>query len=104
MRSAARWGPERGGERDLIEAGLNEAVGTMAIVAKCGLQSMLELGGRVRAEGGLFAWAVGGRARYATRFLVVEDAIDVAGGAPVLIYPVRPIGDQAAVGDERTVQ
>jgi hypothetical protein len=34
----------------------------MGIVAKSRLQSLLGLGGRVRAEGGLFAWAVGDRA------------------------------------------
>jgi hypothetical protein len=34
----------------------------MGIVAKSRLQSMLGLGARMRAEGGLFAWAVGDRA------------------------------------------
>ena len=32
--------------------------------------------------------------------LALEDAIDVAGRAPVLVDDIRPIGDQAAVGDE----
>src|SRR6516225_4658590 len=45
-----------------------------------------------------------GRRNECLRFLAVEDAIDVAVGDPVLIHPVRPIGDQAAVGDKRTVQ
>ena len=34
------------------------------------------------------------------RLLALEDAIDVAGRAPVLIDEIRPIGDQAASGDE----
>ena len=32
--------------------------------------------------------------------LALEDAIDIAGRAPVLIDDVRPVGDQAAAGDE----
>ena len=36
-------------------------------------------------------------------FLALEDAINVYGGAPVLVDPIRPIGDQAAIGDEVTV-
>ncbi len=31
--------------------------------------------------------------------LALEDAIDVAGRAPVLIDQISPIGDQAAAGD-----
>ena len=38
--------------------------------------------------------------RQVGRLLALEDAIDVAGGAPVLIDVIRPIGDQAAGGDE----
>jgi hypothetical protein len=33
-------------------------------------------------------------------FLALEDAIDVAGGTSILVDPIRPIGDQAAAGDE----
>ena len=32
------------------------------------------------------------------RLLALEDAIDIAGRAPVLIDEVRPVGDQAAGG------
>ena len=38
--------------------------------------------------------------RQVGRFLALEDAIDVAGRAPELVDLVRPIGDQAAGGDE----
>src|SRR5215510_11206545 len=34
-----------------------------------------------------------------SRFLALEDAIDVAGGASVLVDRIRPIGEQAATGD-----
>ena len=34
------------------------------------------------------------------RLLALEDAVDVAGRAPVLVDVIRPIGDQAAGGDE----
>ena len=34
--------------------------------------------------------------------LALEDAIDVAGRAPVLVDNIRPVGDQAAAGDEET--
>jgi hypothetical protein len=37
-------------------------------------------------------WKVGG-------FLTFEDAIDVAGPAPVLLDRIRSVGDQAAAGD-----
>src|SRR5258708_22748944 len=37
-------------------------------------------------------WQVG-------RLLALEDAIDVAGGEPVLLDDARAIGDQATVGD-----
>src|SRR6516164_3554377 len=30
----------------------------------------------------------------------LEDAIDVAGGAPVQVDGIRPVGDQATIGDE----
>ena len=36
--------------------------------------------------------------------LALEDAIDVAGRAPVLVDEIRPIGDQAAAGDEEAVE
>ena len=36
--------------------------------------------------------------------LAPEDAIDVGGGAPVLVTQFRPIGDQAAFGDEETLE
>ena len=38
--------------------------------------------------------------RQVGRLLALEDAIDVAGRAPVLVDRIRPIGDQAAAGDE----
>ena len=34
------------------------------------------------------------------RLLALEDAIDIAGRASVLVDPIRPVGDQAAAGDE----
>ena len=42
--------------------------------------------------------------RQVGRLLALEDAVDVAGRAPVLVDHVRPIGDQAAVGDEVAVR
>ena len=42
--------------------------------------------------------------RQVGRLLALEDAIDVAGGAPVLVDEIRPIGDQAAGGDEEAVR
>ena len=36
--------------------------------------------------------------------LALEDAVDVAGRAPVLVDPIRPVGDQAAAGDEEAVR
>ena len=38
--------------------------------------------------------------RQVGRLLALEDAVDVAGRAPVLVDKIRPIGDQAAGGDE----
>ena len=38
--------------------------------------------------------------RQVGRLLALEDAIDVAGRAPELVDQIRPIGDQAAAGDE----
>ena len=35
--------------------------------------------------------------RQVGRLLALEDAIDVAGRAPVLVDQIRPVGDQAAV-------
>jgi hypothetical protein len=37
------------------------------------------------------------------RLLAFEDAIDVSSGAPVLVNPIRSLGDQAAASDEVTV-
>ena len=42
--------------------------------------------------------------RQVGRLLALEDAIDVAGRAPVLVDQIRPVGDQAAGGDERRVR
>ena len=36
--------------------------------------------------------------------LALEDAIDVAGRAPVLVDEIRPVGDQAAGGDEDALE
>src|SRR6516162_3029679 len=36
--------------------------------------------------------------------LALEDAIDVAGGSPVLVADIRPVGDQAATGDEEAIR
>ena len=38
--------------------------------------------------------------RHVGRLLTLENTIDVAGRAPVLVDEIRPIGDQAAAGDE----
>ena len=38
--------------------------------------------------------------RQVGRLLALEDAVDIASGAPVLVEPIRPVGDQAADGDE----
>ena len=38
--------------------------------------------------------------RQVGRLLALQDAIDIAGGAPVLVDEIRPVGDQAAGGDE----
>ena len=35
------------------------------------------------------------------RLLALEDSIDVAGGAAVLVDLIWPVGDQAAAGDEK---
>src|SRR5262245_5790104 len=37
------------------------------------------------------------------RLLALQDAVDVAGGAPVLIDVIMPIGDKAAGVDEDTI-
>ena len=42
--------------------------------------------------------------RQVGRLLALEDAIDVAGRAPVLVDVIRPIGDQAAGGDEEAFE
>ena len=42
--------------------------------------------------------------RQVGRLLALEDAIDVAGRAPVLVDQIRPIGDQAAGGDEEAFE
>ena len=58
----ARPCPEQERERDLIEAGLNEAaLGTMGIVAKAFRRLTLSLGCGVRAESRLFARGTGDR-------------------------------------------
>ena len=36
--------------------------------------------------------------------LALENAIDIAGGAPVLVDEIRPIGDQAAGGDKGAIR
>ena len=65
------------------------------------------VGGTVEAErlGGLevdHQLVLGRRLhRQVGRLLALEDAVDVAGRAPVLVDQIRPIGDQAAGGDER---
>ena len=41
--------------------------------------------------------------RQVGRLLALEDAVDVAGGAPVLVDEIGPIGDQAAGGDEEAL-
>ena len=41
--------------------------------------------------------------RQVGRLLALEDAIDVAGRAAVLVDDIRPIGDQAAAGDEEAI-
>ena len=42
--------------------------------------------------------------RQVGRLLALEDAIDVAGRAPVLVDVIRPVGDQAAGGDEEALK
>ena len=42
--------------------------------------------------------------RQVGRLLALEDAIDVAGGLPVLVDPIRPIGDQPTGDDEGAVE
>ena len=42
--------------------------------------------------------------RQVGRLLALEDAIDVAGGAPVCVGRVDPVGDQAAASDENAVR
>src|SRR5262249_51786090 len=37
------------------------------------------------------------------RLLALEDAVDVAGGAPASVEVISPIGDQAAAGDVEAV-
>src|SRR5262245_43574103 len=66
-----------------------------------------EHGGRnVQAEclGGLkvdHQFAVGRRLHWKVGWLLtLEDAVNVASGAPVLVDEIRPIGGQAAGGDE----
>ena len=58
---------------------------------------------RGRAPGGLEIddeRHLGGLDRQIGRLLALEDAVDVAGRAPVLIDRIGPVGDQAALGDE----
>lgn len=42
--------------------------------------------------------------RQVSRFLPLKDAIDIASRAPVLVDPITPIGDQAAVVDELALE
>ena len=42
--------------------------------------------------------------RQVGRLLALEDAVDVAGRAPILVHPIRPVRDQAAAGDEDTLR
>src|ERR1700675_977514 len=42
--------------------------------------------------------------RHVGWLLALEDAIDVAGCAPVQVDPIRPIGEQAAGGDEGAIE
>jgi hypothetical protein len=39
-----------------------------------------------------------------SRLLTLENAIDVTSRAPVLVVKIRPIGDQAAAGDEEALE
>jgi hypothetical protein len=39
--------------------------------------------------------------RQVSGLLALEDAVDVAGGLPVHVDEIRPVGDQPAGGDER---
>ena len=41
--------------------------------------------------------------RQVGRLLALEDAVDVAGRAAVLVDQDRPVGDQAAAGDEERI-
>ena len=49
------------------------------------------------------SYLVGCLHRQVGRLLALEDAVDVAGRAPVLVDDIRPVGDQAAAGDEGAV-
>src|SRR6516165_2242887 len=42
--------------------------------------------------------------RQVGRILTLEDAIDVCGRAPVLVYQISPVRDQAPGGDEMTLE
>ena len=42
--------------------------------------------------------------RQVGRLLALEDAVDVAGRAPILVDDIGPVGDQAAGGDEVAVR
>jgi hypothetical protein len=42
--------------------------------------------------------------RQAGGLLALEDAVDIAGGAPVLVEEIRPVGDQPAGCDEVTLE
>ena len=44
-----------------------------------------------------------GAHRQVGRFLALEDAIDVAGRKPVLVWQIGPVGDQAAAGDGEAI-
>ena len=42
--------------------------------------------------------------RQISRLLALENAIDVAGREPLLVYQVSPVRDQATAGDEMTLE
>ena len=48
----------------------------------------------------VFGWRLH---RQVGRLFALEDTVDVAGRAPELVDEIRPVGDQAACGDEEAV-
>ena len=45
----------------------------------------------------VFGWCLH---RQVGGLLALKDAIDIAGGTPILVDEIRPVGDQAAAGNE----